>query len=536
MQREIQTSSAKPGSSRTIRAAPVAKGGLFLLLTASQWRIAVIVGLVLALAPIYLYYDISAGIGVALFVLGVIIVHLRYASRYVIPVPHLVLAIAILQYVLGAWLSYYHPSPFPLYNIGPFLPQYLGYATGALIASAVGWGLGIAKLHPPRRIHLQPEFGLLLSLDLLIVLGFAGMILSNLVKEGSIAFVFILLASLRYLGVYGRMLCKGTGWVWRLAIIILFELLLASSYVMFHGLILWMLWSGAFWIFVYRPSWRVILTVIAGGFLMLLPMNQAKWQLRRNLFGSDTSAPVKSTMSTVDRSLLFLSYLSQSMVKTVTGDLDEEFVADTAMRYNQGWIIARVMQHVPMEEPYAAGETLKDAFISALVPRLFLPGKVMSGGKVNMEKYAGVPLNESTSMNLGYAGEMYANFGYWGGMLGCGVYAFLFGLLFRTVCRRAFAAPLWWAVVPYVGFAALKAEDDVVGVVNWISKACLIVAVIVIVFPDFRAALFPRRGGSRTATRNRKPRRSGEAAGTTPHPAITASAADEDPAALEQAN
>ena len=72
-----------------------------------------------------------------MFVLGVVIVHLRYASRFIIPFPHLVLAIAILQYVLGAWLSYYHPSEFPLYNIGPFMQQYLGYATGVVIASAI---------------------------------------------------------------------------------------------------------------------------------------------------------------------------------------------------------------------------------------------------------------------------------------------------------------------------------------------------------------------------------------------------------------
>ena len=446
------------------------------------------------------------------------------------------MAIAILQYVLGAWLSYYHPSEFPLYNIGPFMQQYLGYATGVVIASAIGWGLGIAKLKPVKSTLIRPEFGLLVSLDILIVVGFAGMLLSNVVKEGSAAFIFILLASLRYLGVYGRMLCKGAGWVWRLVIILAFEVLLASSYAMFHGLVLWMLWSAAMWIFVYKPSWRLILTAIGAAFLLLLPINQAKWQLRRNLFGSDTSAPSKSNASALDRSILWLSYMAQSMAKTVTGDLDEEFIADTAMRYNQGWIIARVMQHVPMEEPYAAGETLKDAFISALVPRVFLPGKVQSGGKVNMEKYAGVPLNESTSMNLGYAGEMYANFGYWGGMLGCAAYAFCFGLLFRMVCNRAFAAPMWWAVVPYLGYAALKAEDDVVGVVNWTSKACLIIVLIVFAFPDFRAALFPKWGDSRTTTRNRKPRRTGKPADSTTGPGIIAATADDDPSTLEQAH
>jgi hypothetical protein len=33
-------------------------------------------------------------------------------------------------------------------------------------------------------------------------------------------------------------------------------------------------------------------------------------------------------------------------------------------------------------------------------------------------------------MNLGFAGEMYANFGLWGGVLGCGVYSLVLGLFF----------------------------------------------------------------------------------------------------------
>jgi len=465
---------------------------IFLLLTSSQWRIAVIVGFVLALVFLPFYFHISTGIGVALFALGVTIVHLRYSSRFIIPFPHIVMAIAILQYVLGAWLSSFYPSTMPLYNIGPFLPQYLGYATGVVIACAVGWGLGIAKLRPPKRILVQPTFGLQVCLDLLILLGFAALFVASFLKGSNLAFVFVLLASLRYLGVFGRMLSKGAGWTWRLAIILLVEVMFASSNAAFHDLILWALWSGALWVFVYQPSWRVILTAIAAAFLILLPMNQAKWKLRMSIYGEGRSSAAASNLSSLEKSGLWLSLLTQSMIDVISGNLEDEFIADTAMRYNQGWIIARVMQHIPAEEPYAMGETLKDAAISAVVPRMFYADKVITGGKLNMERYADIYLNESTSMNLGYAGEMYANFGYWGGIIGCGVYALSFGLFFRAICIRAFVAPLWLAVMPYVGFAALKAEDDIVGVVNWTSKACLIMIAIIYLFPPIRSALFPR--------------------------------------------
>jgi len=107
-----------------------------------------------------------------------------------------------------------------------------------------------------------------------------------------------------------------------------------------------------------------------------------------------------------------------------------------------------------------------------------------------MEKYAGMLLNERTSMNLGYAGEMYANYGYVGGIIGCGVYALFFSLLFRVVCLRAFISPLWWSVLPYIGFTVLKADDGIVEVLNWTVKAAIVMTVVCYAFPAFRRALF----------------------------------------------
>jgi hypothetical protein len=96
----------------------------------------------------------------------------------------------------------------------------------------------------------------------------------------------------------------------------------------------------------------------------------------------------------------------------------------------------------------------------------------------------------STSMNLGYAGEMYANFGHVGGLIGCGLYAVALGLLFRVICRRAFIHPLWWSLVPYIFFAAVKAEDGIDLVANWSVKSCVLLFGISMIFPAFRQALF----------------------------------------------
>jgi hypothetical protein len=181
--------------------------------------------------------------------------------------------------------------------------------------------------------------------------------------------------------------------------------------------------------------------------------------------------------------------------------MDRGFLGETCARYNQGWIVNRVMQQVPAIEPYARGETIKDTFISALVPRVFYPNKVITGGMINMERFAGVELEEGTSMNLGYAGEMYANFGYGGGIIGCGFYCLAFALLFRWIYSRAIIAPLWWAVLAYICFIAVKAEDDIVGVVNWTAKACVVLALVCVALPAFRKALFPAKRGAQIRER-----------------------------------
>ena len=106
-----------------------------------------------------------------------------------------------------------------------------------------------------------------------------------------------------------------------------------------------------------------------------------------------------------------------------------------------------------------------------------------------MERFAGLALQSGTSMNLGYAGEMYANFGRWGGVAMCGLYAMVLGLLLRMVTKKASKSMLWWIFVPYVGHLALKAEDGVAEVMNWVVKSLLICVLVYLAFPALRAAL-----------------------------------------------
>ncbi|PZR72043.1 MAG: hypothetical protein DLM73_14525 [Chthoniobacterales bacterium] len=466
---------------------------LFLFFTWRQWLVAMSIAAAGTAVCLPWYGFISPWIGCTIFLTAIILVHLHYAGQYIAPLPHIALLVAALQYIFAAWFSLYHPHDNPIYFIGDRLPLYYAYTGPVILAMTIGfaaslWRVGLPRIQP-QSVSSDPS--LLLELDVICLLGIASVILGNLSKIGGLAFLFVLLGNLRFVGVYGRMVLGGSGWQWRLALVLCLEVLFATASAMFHNLLLWLLWTFALWVYRFRPRMWATLGSIAIAVLLLPALQAAKWQLRTEALDPIEGLPTEiADTSVFDRTIRWVSYLVPSLQQTVMFELEDEFVSEMGMRYNQGWIINRVMLFTPDYEPYAQGKTLVSAIEASLLPRLIVEEKAKSGGRENMEKFTGLALDENTSMNLGFAGEMYANFGETGGIIGCGIYALFFGLLFRIICKRAFTNPLWWCLVPFIFYSAVKAEDDIAFVLNWTVKGSIVVAFIILALPNFRRALF----------------------------------------------
>jgi hypothetical protein len=88
---------------------------------------------------------------------------------------------------------------------------------------------------------------------------------------------------------------------------------------------------------------------------------------------------------------------------------------------------------------------------------------------------------------------MYANFGFTGGIIGCGAYALFFGPALSRGLWRALSNPLWWSFVPFIFYAAVKAEDDIAFVLNWTTKSVVVLVGILLFLPHLRRALFAHR-------------------------------------------
>lgn len=465
----------------------------YLFLSQREWLIAVFVSSASGLAVFLATSDISPWPAIVTALALLTTFHMVFSSRLIVALPHIAILIATLQYVFGAWLAFYFPPNDPTYDIGARLPIYLSYAGPVVVALVLGWASALVRLRPARQSSGGVTSGLSIELDLLLVIGFLGSVAGRFIDIPSLNFVFLLLGNLRYVGVFGRMILKGPGWGWRLALVLGTQAVFAAGSAMFHDLLLWSAWSFALWIYVFRPKPQLILAVVALGVLSLPALQEAKWRVRSPLDDDPLAqgAIAGEEPDRLQQTVNWLQYLVPAFGHTLTGNLDPDFLGSTAARYNQGWIVNRVMGVVPEVEPYARGETLKDAAVAALLPRVIAPNKEIAGGREEMLQYANMDIGDTTAMTLGFAGEMYANFGLLGGVIGCGVYALVFGLMFRWFCVRAFRHPLWWSLVPFVFYAALKAEDDVAFVLNWTVKAAVVVAAVVFVLPNFRRSLFP---------------------------------------------
>ena len=471
---------------------PAIGANTFLLCTSAQWGTMLLTGLLAAGAGWPWYGQISGWIGVAVFLLMAVFVHLVFTSGQIVALPHIAIFIGGLQYVLAAWLSFYYPPTDPTYDIGARMREYLEYASFVIVAVVLGWAVALwgVRQAPVRVTSASPA--LLAELDGLFWFGLFCQLVGRFVGLGGLGFVLLLCANLRYVGALGRMLVAGPGWLWRVLLTLILESLLATHSGMFHSLLLWCSGVFALCLYQYRPNKVTVISLFLLGFLLLPAFQQAKYNIRGKVWDTDSESSVSALAGAANllNAAEWFKDLGDGLLKSVTWSWDADFLGDTGARYNQGWIVNRIMENVPSTEPFARGETLITAAKAAILPRFLAPNKHIAGGQEYMDRFARMNLTGTgTSMNLGYAGEMYVNFGYWGGIAGCFGYALALGLVYRLASLLAATRPLWWVFVLYVGLFALKAEDGIAEVLNWLVKASFVTGVIYFTFPALRATL-----------------------------------------------
>ena len=207
---------------------------------------------------------------------------------------------------------------------------------------------------------------------------------------------------------------------------------------------------------------------------------------RQILFGGATLALAVFTLQGIKAEYRGSTHpkSSQALMEEVRDFWTEEdrltssdFLYGLLTRTNQGWIVSRVIHHVPRFEPHANGETITAA-LGDFAPRFLSPKKRSLSGLEMFEQFTGFQLADETSMGVSPIGEFYANFG----RNGAAIASLLFGFMLRlaVVLWLRFAPTshgIYW--VPLLTLQAIKAETHFGIVANHLLKGAAFALIVI---------------------------------------------------------
>jgi hypothetical protein len=455
--------------------APIAR---YYFIPAASWFYIMMAASLIALAAANGYRTDSLWVGVGVWVAVAVALHTAMAAPSVPWIPGLIALIALLQWVLGAWAGYHVPPLLSTMAMAVPSEDYFSYMVPATVLFVVGlylplWRMG--RRLPPRSTPALPV-DFVRSCDIMVVVGLAASFVQGRGVPLALQYALLLVGYLCFVGAFALLLAKAEGWGWRLAAVIGLRVILSSSDGMFHDLLLWLAYTFVLLGFVFRWRARTITLVAVAGVVVMGALNQLKMSYRAKL-DEDQSIGL-------DRRVAALGSAFARQIEEPTSAFTGESLSRTVTRVNQGWIISRILYWVPAREPYARGETIANAVRATLVPRVLDPDKYVAGGYY-FTRFTGIPLFGS-SMNLSSAGEMYANFGRTGGLVGIFLFAIGLGLLYRVFARWAFDSPLWWAWAPYVMLYTMQAETGIGEAVNHVARSFLVMMLVVSTVPGWK--------------------------------------------------
>lgn len=410
-----------------------------------------------------------------------IFVHLCLFSDHYVAFPGLISFIAAVELLLAPTLATSFPPSFHVYDMVLPLGSYLQYAIPATIALWIGlhWpvtrNLG-TQMQWPQPSALSPR--LRWAMDVMLIGGIA---LDTFIGSfpSSLFFLVTIVSSFRFFAALVWMITRTPGWTLRVTVVIAQLIVITSSYGIFYTLLQW----TGFFVLMYgfRLRWRAKLALVLTLALMSTVMLQyVKADYRAYL---RTENP-----DFVER----ISTLGRIALDQITGQNEQQVpvpFGDVLVRFNQGWIVSRIIDRVPRKVPYAGGDTIKDALIFSLLPRALFPNKPEGASRVLFARFTGLQLNSSTSMGLSVIGEMYANFGSWGGVLGTFVFGSLVGLAYARFVKLARKSPHWWAAAPIVLLAAIEPAWNLGDISNYIIKSALVLITLAFTIPTLRELL-----------------------------------------------
>ena len=449
---------------------------------------AVLVSVVVALLVAPAYADTSWWIGLGVAMLVFTIVHGAAAAYRTVWLPGVIGFAACVQWVIAAWSDYGVPGRMA---VPP--EDYFRFAVPSTLVFLLGlyWPLWRARARTPEATAPLERATASRVEQFCRVMVIGGVFLRVAIvpfTPMSVRYAAYMTSMLAIVGALGLVLLAERRWpLW---VIVAFAPVAYGnvSDLQFLDSIQYAFCIACVVIYRFRPSRALLMLLAIPSLSLFLAISAFKAYSREDMRKQEQSVGERATAT----STTLLQFARQPSVL-----LGPTVLRRTVGRLNEGWITSRMLAWMPTAEPYARGETLITGLRSAVLPRLFDPGKFVVGGKDIIPRFTGIELLGSTAMGLSVPGEMYANFGYAGMLLATFVYALCIGLIYRSFLRRSYGSILWWAWAPFVLFSTLSPEQGFAENANHIAKSLIVTWAVVRFAPAWR--VLPRYAARRRA-------------------------------------
>ncbi len=412
-----------------------------------------------------LYVLSAVGLGLTAFIFFYFLdtLHLR------LPIVELILLIAALQWIVGPIVEYRSDLQHFKYFMYVEETVYMGVVLLAFIAFSSILFVKQARfsyqeyLEPLKTfLNQHPQFPYAL-----IAIGFISFY-TRFYFPPALQFIIFLASQLRFIGAL-FLLFKENNNKMELTVVVgvlLHQVVHSIQAGMFHELILWGVFFFSFFVYRYRIGKLQSLAIILGGFFCLTLIQLVK---------EDYRAIIQAGAAGGGRVDLFVDMVFNKAFSEAEKEESNEELEKTNVRYNQGWIISAIIYNVPEREPYAEGETIYDALSASFLPRFLAPDKKKAGGVENFERFTGLKLAPGTSMGTSVIGEAYANFGSFGAAVFMLIWGFVLVLFYNKIVAVSQQHPTLILFLPLIFLQVVKAETELVVVLNHMVKASIFV-------------------------------------------------------------
>jgi hypothetical protein len=283
---------------------------------------------------------------------------------------------------------------------------------------------------------------------------------------GELGFLFYLLAMVRFVAAFALFSIDKKTW-YLTAIVLLVELVSAFLGGMYHDAIMWTIFFGLYFIYVFKPSLTAKLIGAGSLIILVLFIQSIKSVYRAEVWLGDKEA----TLSNV--------YEIGSKNATSENVYGESNLLGTLNRGNQAWIFASTVDNMNRTKNFQGLTNVNKYIEAALLPRFLSPDKLKSGEKKIFNEFSGHIINESTSMGLGIFADGYIAYGTWGVYIFGFVLGLIFSLTFKLVERWTKISPFYvLLLLPMLNYA-VRPDCELQTTINHLAKSIVVFGALV---------------------------------------------------------